>query len=135
MIADNRLAENAGWDRALLAIELNELSVDLNFHVTVTGFETAEIDLLISEAHGQAPDELDDLPPIDRSTPAVSKPGEGGFVLFPEDAPWLNDYLNELLSFPNCKQDDQVDSTVCLLLLGIGSTNLPWLDRRGPCCP
>ena len=49
VIADNRLAENAGWDRELLSLELQELSVELNFDVTVTGFETAEIDLLISE--------------------------------------------------------------------------------------
>jgi len=47
VIADNRLAENAGWDRKLLALELQELSVDLNFDITVTGFETAEINLLI----------------------------------------------------------------------------------------
>ena len=30
VIADNKLAENAGWDRALLALELEELSVDPN---------------------------------------------------------------------------------------------------------
>jgi ParB-like chromosome segregation protein Spo0J len=40
VIADNKLAENAGWDRELLALELQELSVELNFDVTVTGFET-----------------------------------------------------------------------------------------------
>ena len=45
VIADNRLAELAGWDRALLAIELHELSAEPNFDVTVTGFETAQIDL------------------------------------------------------------------------------------------
>ena len=55
VIADNRLAENAGWDRALLALELQELSVELNFDVTVTGFETAEIDLLISELNEDSP--------------------------------------------------------------------------------
>jgi hypothetical protein len=38
VIADNRLAENAGWDRALLTLEFQELSVELNFDVTVTGF-------------------------------------------------------------------------------------------------
>src|SRR5258705_13477308 len=48
VIADNKLAENAGWDRALLALELQELSVDLNFDA-VTGFEVAEIDLLIQD--------------------------------------------------------------------------------------
>jgi hypothetical protein len=40
---------------------------------------------------------------------------EGGFVIFPEEAPWLDTYLRELLSFPNSKNDDQVDSTVYAL--------------------
>ncbi len=40
---------------------------------------------------------------------------EGGFVLFPKEAPWLAVYLHELLSFPNAKYDDQVDSTVFAL--------------------
>ena len=37
---------------------------------------------------------------------------EGHFVLFPEKAPWLDDYLLELTTVPNAKHDDQVDSTV-----------------------
>jgi predicted phage terminase large subunit-like protein len=37
---------------------------------------------------------------------------EGGFVLFPVTAPWLDVYLLELTTFPNSKHDDQVDSTV-----------------------
>ncbi len=40
---------------------------------------------------------------------------EGGFVLFPKEAPWLHAYLAELLAFPNSKYDDQVDSTVFAL--------------------
>ena len=36
---------------------------------------------------------------------------ENGFVLFPKEAPWLRDYINELLAFPMAKYDDQVDST------------------------
>jgi predicted phage terminase large subunit-like protein len=40
---------------------------------------------------------------------------EGGFVLFPREAPWLDAYLNELVTFPNAKNDDQVDSTVFAL--------------------
>ena len=71
IIADNRLAENAGWDRALLTLELQELSVELNFDVTVTGFETAEVDLLISERNDDTPDEAEKFSPtIDRSVPA-----------------------------------------------------------------
>ncbi len=45
VIADNRLAENAGWDADLLAIELQYLSeLDLDFEVTITGFSMPEID-------------------------------------------------------------------------------------------
>jgi predicted phage terminase large subunit-like protein len=40
---------------------------------------------------------------------------EGGFVLFPKQAHWLETYLLELLTFPNSKYDDQVDSTVFAL--------------------
>jgi predicted phage terminase large subunit-like protein len=40
---------------------------------------------------------------------------EGGFVRFPKKAPWLDEYLRELTSFPNSKYDDQVDSTVFAL--------------------
>lgn len=76
VIADNKLAENAGWDRNLLAIELQELSVQLDFDVTVTGFETAEVDILIGEIGEQTADDSDDLPEADRSAPATSRPGD-----------------------------------------------------------
>lgn len=76
VIADNRLAEKAGWDPALLALELQELSIQPNFDVTVTGFEMAEIDLIIDEARDSEPDEADIIPEIDRSLPALSRPGD-----------------------------------------------------------
>lgn len=76
VIADNRLAEKAGWDPALLSLELQELSVQPNFDVTVTGFEMAEIDLVVGEASDHEPEEADVIPEIDRSTPAVSRPGD-----------------------------------------------------------
>ena len=34
---------------------------------------------------------------------------ENGFVFLPEEAPWLADYLAELLAFPAGRDDDQVD--------------------------
>jgi predicted phage terminase large subunit-like protein len=40
---------------------------------------------------------------------------EGGFVLFPKRADWLDAYLTELLAFPSVSFDDQVDSTVYAL--------------------
>src|SRR5215470_4640176 len=90
VIADNRLAENAGWNRELLALELQELSVDLNFDVTITGFETAEVDLLIDELGAEAPDEADQVPKIDRFVPAVSRAGDrwqiGNHILLCGDA-------------------------------------------------
>src|SRR6266571_4557107 len=39
VLADNRLAEKAGWDREILAIELQAL-IDLDIKVELTGFET-----------------------------------------------------------------------------------------------
>jgi len=36
---------------------------------------------------------------------------EGGKVLFPSSAPWRDEYVRELTSFPGSKFDDQVDST------------------------
>ncbi len=48
VIADNRLAEKAGWDSDILAIELQHLiELDVDFDVTITGFEMAEIDVLL----------------------------------------------------------------------------------------
>jgi len=36
---------------------------------------------------------------------------ESGNVLLPKHAPWLSEYVTELLAFPGSKHDDQVDST------------------------
>jgi ParB-like chromosome segregation protein Spo0J len=46
VLADNRLAEKAGWDEEILAIELQGL-IDLDFDVELTGFETGELDVLL----------------------------------------------------------------------------------------
>jgi DNA modification methylase len=49
VLADNKLALSAGWDKEILAIELQAL-VDLEFDVELTGFSLAEVDLAIDEA-------------------------------------------------------------------------------------
>ena len=46
VIADNKLALNAGWDDALLALELRELD-GLGFDLHLTGFNDDEIDKMI----------------------------------------------------------------------------------------
>ncbi len=74
VIADNRLAELAGWDRELLAAELQGL-LDLRFdEVELTGFSLGEIDVLLDgpvEDTAAAPD--DELS-AERSV--VSRPGD-----------------------------------------------------------
>ena len=64
-IADNRLAELAGWDKELLAAELEFLcELDFEFPIEITGFEMAEIDILISSASDSTPEEdcVNELP-------------------------------------------------------------------------
>ena len=58
ILADNRLALDAGWDKELLAIELQGLS-DLGFEIELTGFELAEIDFLLDEAREAKVDRAD----------------------------------------------------------------------------
>ncbi|HEY0919669.1 MAG TPA: ParB N-terminal domain-containing protein, partial [Devosia sp.] len=53
VLADNKLALNAGWDLEILSIELQTL-IDLDFDVTLTGFSLAEIDLTLDQARAQA---------------------------------------------------------------------------------
>jgi len=73
MVADNRLAENATWDNQLLAENFELLAAeDLEFDLTVTGFELPEIDLLLQEpAESNDPDDA----PI-KSGPIVSRLGD-----------------------------------------------------------
>lgn len=48
VIADNKLALNAGWNEEMLAIELQELlAADIGFDIDITGFSIAEVDNLI----------------------------------------------------------------------------------------
>jgi DNA modification methylase len=75
IIADNRLAEKAGWDKAILAIELQQITLDGDFDVTITGFEVPEIDLIIEEAKNTKPDE-DDVFNIGDTAKAVTESGD-----------------------------------------------------------
>jgi DNA modification methylase len=77
VIADNKLAENAGWDKAILAIELQHLmTVDCaDFDVTITGFEVPEIDLILEEAKESIGPEDSVLDP-NLDQPAVTEAGD-----------------------------------------------------------
>ena len=77
VIADNKLALNAGWDVEILAIELQALT-ELEFDVTLTGFSLAEVDLTLDRAREASPSTTDaaaDLVPEPPALP-VSRPGD-----------------------------------------------------------
>jgi DNA modification methylase len=85
VISDNRLALDAGWDDAMLALELAELS-EAGFDLALTGFEEAEIEALLADDLGDGdgdgdqeqdadePDAADDVP--DTPTTPVSRSGD-----------------------------------------------------------
>lgn len=74
ILADNKLAEQASWSKALLRKELKGL-VEMGYEVELTGFDTIEIDTLITieEDDGTADDDDVHLP--DGSEP-VSRVGD-----------------------------------------------------------
>ena len=76
VIADNRLAELAGWDEELLSIELKALcEIELDFDIEVIGFNTAEIDGLVL-GPTEADDDADRVPEIDADAPPITFPGD-----------------------------------------------------------
>lgn len=77
ILADNKLAENAGWDRDLLAIEMQGL-IDLDFDIELLGFSMTEIDFVIDgeqKRSSAADDPLDAVEPMPQG-PAVTQPGD-----------------------------------------------------------
>jgi DNA modification methylase len=60
ILADNRLAMNAGWDSELLALEFGELK-DLGFDLGLTGFDAAEIEKLFAADGADVVDDDFDL--------------------------------------------------------------------------
>lgn len=68
ILADNKIALNAGWDSELLAIELGELTdllPEFDLDIEITGFEMGEIDLVLSdfEEPSASHTKEDELPP------------------------------------------------------------------------
>lgn len=51
VIADNQLAQNAGWDRAVLTTELSALATS-DFDLSLLGFNPAQLDRYIGPASG-----------------------------------------------------------------------------------
>jgi len=125
VLADNRLAEEAGWDREMLSIELQGL-IDLDFSIELTGFEMAEVDLLLDgEADAKASaDTFEDefsSPPL--PDVAITQPGDlwrlGQHRLFCGDATHASSYATLLgdakasLVFTDPPYNVPIDGHVC----------------------
>ncbi|HWH60452.1 MAG TPA: DNA methyltransferase [Terriglobales bacterium] len=73
VLADNRLALESNWDKDILRIEFQHLIADDEVDISLTGFEVAEIDVILDPKHSE-PDKEDDLPALpDR---AITKSGD-----------------------------------------------------------
>lgn len=73
VIADNRLALNAGWDNEMLTIELNELLAD-NFALDILGFDTKELNSLLEPEVVDGLTDEDEVPEV--GPESITKPGD-----------------------------------------------------------
>jgi DNA modification methylase len=124
VLADNKLALNAGWDQEILAIELQGL-IDLDFDLTVTGFSLAEADFVLDAAREGAVDTPagpeDAIPPMTQDT--VTRMGDlwrlGRHRLICGDARNADDYDRLLagetvdLIFTDPPYNVPIDGHVC----------------------
>jgi DNA modification methylase len=77
MLADNKLAEKAGWDREVLALELEDLQIalpEIGLDISVTGFEPGEIDSILSDFDDGRVDPADQVPDVQKE--AVAQRGD-----------------------------------------------------------
>ena len=73
ILADNRLAMNAGWDDEMLAVELSDLQADA-FDISLLGFTAAELNKLSGAAENVHEDDFD--VDAELAKPAFSKLGD-----------------------------------------------------------
>ncbi len=72
VIADNRLAEDAGWDENILKIELQDIILEGVIDISLTGFEVPEIDVFLGEVVDE--DSADALP--EEQLSFITQPGD-----------------------------------------------------------
>ena len=91
MLADNKLATKAGWNREALAIELQELQItlpEIGLSLDITGFDPGEVDSIMLDFADEGGSPADQL--LDAEENAVSQRGDlyllGGHRLLVGDA-------------------------------------------------
>ncbi|MFN7939148.1 MAG: site-specific DNA-methyltransferase [Bryobacteraceae bacterium] len=75
VIADNRLALNAGWDEEMLRVELDALRED-EFNLELLGFEVDELEALLDEPETENAGNTDDDAVPETPETAVTVPGD-----------------------------------------------------------
>ena len=79
LLADNKITENAGWDRKRLYIELPELAellVEEGLDISITGFEPVEIDQIAIDFEENTSDPADTIESEWLTSSVVSEPGD-----------------------------------------------------------
>jgi DNA modification methylase len=124
VIADNRLAENAGWDEELLRLELEELR-DADFDLDLLGFTDDELDELLDGDQAGLTDD-DEVPEVQEQP--VSRRGDvwicGNHKVLCGDATSADDYAVLL-------GDELVDMTFTDPPYGVNYANNPKDKLRG----
>src|SRR4029077_13045883 len=142
IIADNRTAELAGWDRDMLAIEYQGL-LDLQFEdLEITGFSLGEIDTILDEASEKTPvgpGPEDDVPPVVAAP--VTRKGDlwilGSHRLLCGDARCQDDYARLLagesadLVLTDPPYNVRVDGNISVLGIRLARPGLVIPRRRG----
>jgi ParB-like nuclease domain len=79
LLADNKITENAGWDRKRLHIELPELAellIEEGLDISITGFEPVEIDQIAIDFEEDTSDPADTIESAWLTASVVSKHGD-----------------------------------------------------------
>ncbi len=75
IIADNRIAENAGWDDAMLRIELQSLQED-GFNLDITGFDVDALAEIMAGEETTVDGNIDEDAIPELNETAISRPGD-----------------------------------------------------------
>jgi ParB-like chromosome segregation protein Spo0J len=139
ILAHNKLASAAGWDKELLAIELQGL-IDLDIDLELTGFDMGEVDLLLEEVHEAKGPTIgpEDVVPQTSSSSAVTQRGDlwslGDHALLCADARDQGAYerlggprLN--LVFTDLRSTSRLTGTSAGLVES-ATVNLPWVPGK-----
>lgn len=73
IIADNKLAENAGWDEEILASELADLKNE-DFNLDLIGFEDQELEKIFANLYEKENEQEEEIPEVEEKP--ISKSGD-----------------------------------------------------------